>query len=154
MKGMLLRWRLKSILANDITFPMVYNLFGLHKTTQHFFACLTVAFSMQMRSLLHFGKNSSWDFMTKKMTFYKKSILQCLHLNRGLSSEKFQWISLLSEYFGGRQWKHSWQHNRGHFQWCDPILYWWASKLILKILYYYSVAYAYKQGASLLFNNK
>ena len=31
----------ESILANYITFPMVYNLFGLHNATQHFFSkCL------------------------------------------------------------------------------------------------------------------
>ena len=36
---MLLRWRLKSILANEITFPTVYNLLGLHKTPHNCFAC-------------------------------------------------------------------------------------------------------------------
>ena len=54
--GMLLRWQVKSILANDITFPTVYNLLGLHKTTQYFY-----------ESLLRFGKNNSSDFMLKKV---------------------------------------------------------------------------------------
>ena len=45
--------------------------------------------------------------------------------------EEFQWISRLKEYFWGRLWKHRWQHNRGHFQWRDILLYWWASKCIL-----------------------
>ena len=53
-------------LAHDITFLItVYNLFGLHKTIQHFFCMLneTVALSICTR----FGKNISSDFMPTKI---------------------------------------------------------------------------------------
>ena len=81
MTGMLLKWQIKIHLANDVTFPTVYNLLGLLEI-KTIFACV-------MKRLLRFKKNSSSDFMQKRLN-NKKCILRCLHLNRGLPLEEVQ----------------------------------------------------------------
>ena len=66
-----------------MTFPTMYSLFALHKTTHHFFALHNemVAFSIRTLKLLCFGKSSSRDLWPKMLTIYSiKCILRCLCL--------------------------------------------------------------------------
>ena len=82
-------------------------------------------------SLTHYTLMTKYIFTTKN--------LFCQHQNRGLPLEEFEWISCLSKYFWGRQWKHCFQYNRGQFQWRDPILYRWSSKYSQNIVLLWSM---------------
>ena len=81
----------KNILADDTTpFPTVYNFLGFHKTPQYFFLpAIEASIWNGTQSVLLFDKNSSSDFMLKKVDVLQPKIyiLWCLHVNRGLPLE-------------------------------------------------------------------